>query len=593
MSPMRQMWSGMRGQRGRLALAALFGFIAAASSVALLGTSGWLISYAAQMPPVLSLSVAAVLVRTFALSRSAFRYLERLVGHDAALRGLTSLRVRIYDRLEQLSPVGLTRFRRGDLLARLVADIDAALDLPLRVMLPWAQAGLVSIATVAFLAWLVPGAGLALGIAVLLGLVVVPWLAARIAARAQARLAATRGALSASVVASVEGSPDLLAFGATDAAIATIADRDAHLTAIARREAAGLGLGAGLGVVIQGLAVVACLVAAVPAVNDGRIGPAWLAVAALLPLAAYDVVMTLPSSAIAYQRVRASAVRVAEVLDSPLPVTDPSEPDAAPSPPFVIDCRGLVARWTPDADPTLRGIDFHLGARERVAVVGPSGAGKSTLAAVLNKFLAYEGSATVGDREISRLDGDAVRRDIGALGQDSHVFDTTLRDNLRLGWRDAADAVMYDVLARVRLDEWVATLPRGLDTELGPRGAAMSGGERQRLALARLLLADRRVLVLDEPTEHLDTQTADQLTDDLLDATRDRSTILITHRLRGLDRVDRIVVLIHGQVRAEGTHEELVSRGGWYADQWAAEVDRADLAALARRIPAGTALTRR
>lgn len=591
MSPVRQMWTAMRAERGRLALAAFLGFIAAASSVALLGTSGWLISYAAQMPPVLALSVAAVMVRAFALSRSIFRYLERLVGHDAALRGLTGLRVSIYQRLEQLAPVGIARFSRGDLLARLVADVDTALDLPLRVILPWAQAALVSVGTVVFLVWLVPSAGIALAVALAIGLVGVPWIVARISSHAEARLAPTRGALSSAVVASLDANADLLAFGATDAAIASIGVRDKQLTSIARREAAGLGVGSGLGILVQGLAVIACLALAVPAVLDGRIGPAWLAVAALLPLAAYDVVMTLPASAVAYQRVRASAQRMADVLDSPLPVTDPAHPDA-PSLTTAIDCRDLSAAWSPDAPPTLRGIDFHLGAEERVAVVGPSGAGKSTFAAVLVKFLAYAGSARLGDREVADLDGDAVRERIGLLSQQPHVFDTTVRDNLRLGRQDADDIVMMAVLDRVRLGTWISALPEGLDTQLGPLGATMSGGERQRLALARLLLAERSVLVLDEPTEHLDQQTADLLTDDLLAVTRDRATLLVTHRLHGLDQVDRIVVLRNGSVIAEGTHSQLLTQGGWYADQWSAQQAASDLAAVAAAIPAGTCLVR-
>ena len=591
MSPVRQMWTAMRAERGRLALAALLGFIAAASSVALLGTSGWLISYAAQMPPVLALSVAAVMVRAFALSRSIFRYLERLVGHDAALRGLTGLRVSIYQRLEQLAPVGIARFSRGDLLARLVADVDTALDLPLRVILPWAQAALVSVGTVVFLAWLVPSAGIALAVALAIGLVGVPWIVARISSHAEARLAPTRGALSTAVVASLDANADLLAFGATDAAIASIGVRDKQLTSIARREAAGLGVGSGLGILVQGLAVIACLALAVPSVLDGRIGPAWLAVAALLPLAAYDVVMTLPASAVAYQRVRASAQRMADVLDSPLPVTDPAHPDA-PSLTTAIDCRDLSAAWSPDAPPTLRGIDFHLGVEERVAVVGPSGAGKSTFAAVLVKFLAYAGSARLGDREVADVDGDAVRERIGLLSQQPHVFDTTVRDNLRLGRQDADDIVMMAVLDRVRLGTWISALPEGLDTQLGPLGATMSGGERQRLALARLLLAERSVLVLDEPTEHLDQQTADLLTDDLLAVTRDRATLLVTHRLHGLDQVDRIVVLRHGSVIAEGTHSQLLTQGGWYADQWSAQQAASDLAAVAAAIPAGTCLVR-
>jgi thiol reductant ABC exporter CydC subunit len=585
------MWHAMGLQRGRLAAAAFFGVIAAASTVALLGTSGWLISYAAELPPVLSLSVAAVMVRSFALSRSVFRYLERLVGHDAAFRGLTELRVRIYDRLEQLSPVGLMRFGRGDLLARLVADVDAALDLPLRVVLPWVQAAIVSAATVAFLAWLVPGAGLALGLVLILGLVVVPWIVARISARSERRLAPTRGALSASVVTSLDGAADLVAFGAVDAALADIERRDRELTAVARRESAGLGLGVGLSTALQGAAVVACLVAAIPAVTEGRIGPAWLAVAALLPLAAYDIVALLPSSALAYQRVRGSAARLNEVLDAPEPVRDPRHAQPMPHPPLPLRCRGLVAGWTDE--PVLRGIDLDVAAGERVAIVGPSGAGKSTLAMVLLRFLGYaSGSVKLDGSELSALVGDEVRDEVGLLTQDAHIFDTSVRENLHLGDPRASDDQLRAVLARVGLAAWLTHLPRGLDADLGPHGAAMSGGERQRLALARLLLAERRLLVLDEPTEHLDPRAADELTDDVLAVTAGCSTLLITHRLRGLDRVDRVVVVIAGQVRAVGSHAELVAQGGWYSERWRAEQERGDLAALMETIPEGTAAVR-
>lgn len=592
MGPVRSLWQAMGAQRPMLALAALLGTIAAASSVALLGTSGWLISYAAEMPPVLSLSVAAVMVRAFALSRSVFRYLERIVGHDAAFRGLTGLRVTVYERLTALAPVGLARFARGDLLARLVADVDAALDLPLRVVLPWAQAVLVSVATAIFVAWLVPSAGLVLAVALALGIVAVPWLVARIALRAEERQAPLRGELSGAVVSSLEGNADLLAFGATDAALAGIGDIDASLTKVARREAAGLGVGVGVSALVQGAAVVAALVLAIPAVTEGRLPPAFLAVVALLPLAVYDVVAGLPASAIAYQRVRASATRIADVVDAPLPVTEPAQPLPRPASPLPLECRGLDARWTSSGELTLRGVDLHLGEHERIAVVGPSGAGKSTLAAVLMKFLAYSGSATLSGTQISDLDGDDVRRDIGLLTQSAHIFDTTVRDNLRLGRPDADDEQLYAVLDRVRLRPWVDALPAGLGTELGARGATLSGGEQQRLALARMLLADRPVLILDEPTEHLDPATADALSDDLLEVTRGRATILITHRLRGLEAVDRIVVLHDGRVTESGSHGDLLARGGWYAERWRGEMEQGDLAALIDAIPVGTAQSR-
>jgi thiol reductant ABC exporter CydC subunit len=591
-SPTRRMWASMRAERSRLLLAGFLGFIASASAVALLGTSGWLISYAAEMPPVLALGVAAVLVRTFALTRSVFRYAERLVGHDAAFRGLTRLRESVYARLELLAPVGLARFSRGDLLARLVADVDTAMDLPLRVVLPWVQAVLVSLATVAFLLWLSPGAGVATAVALAFGLLVVPWLVARIAARAEERLAPLRGDVSSSVVASLAASADLLAFGATGSALARIRDRDAQLTAVARRESAGLGVAAGLSIAAQGAAVLAALALAIPAVSAGTLAPVWLAVVALVPLAAYDLLSGLPASALALQRVRASARRVTEVLDEPLPVAAPEHPLGPPLAPYAVSVRRVSARWDPQAPPTLRGIDLHIAPGERIAIVGPSGAGKSTLAAVLLGFLTYSGDIVLGGRQIRDLDGDDLRTVITLLTQDAHIFDTSVAANLRLGDAHADEARCERVLADVGLTGWLTGQPHGLATELGTGGVRMSGGERQRLALARLLLAQRPVMVFDEPTEHLDPQTAAALTELLIDVTVERTMILITHRLLDLDRLDRIVVLISGEIVASGTHEELLAEGGWYAERWDAERDRVDLAEITASIPAGTSVHR-
>ncbi len=591
--PLRRIAAAMSTQRKRLSGAALLGFVASASAVALLATSGWLISFAAEMPPVLALGVAAVLVRAFALSRSVFRYAERLLGHDSAFRALTTLRVAIYQRLELLAPVGLARFSRGDLLARLVADIDTAMDLPLRVILPWAQAVLVSLATVAFVLWLDIGAGIAIAMALAIGVLVVPALIAAIARRAQARLAPLRGELSSGVVTALFASPDLLAYGATGQALTRIDSVDAQLMQVARRESAGLGVGAGIGVLMQGAAVVVALALTMPAITSGQLAPVWLAVVALVPLAAYDLVTTLPASAMALQRVRASSKRITEVLDAPLPVSDPVHPSGAALAPYGVRCTQLKARWREDGPFTLRSIDITIEPGERVAIVGPSGAGKSTLAAVLLKFLQYEGTATVGGREIADLAGDDLRAHVTMLTQDAHIFDTTIAANLRLGRAQATDNELTSVLERVKLESWLQSQPHGLHTELGSRGATMSGGERQRLALARLLLADRPVMVLDEPTEHLDPLTADALTTDLLRVTEGISTLLITHRLRGLDHVDRIHVLVAGEISATGSHDELIAQGGWYAEQWQRESDHLNLAGLMSSIPPGTAISRR
>ena len=593
-SPVRTLAQGMAPQRRELVLAGILGAVASMSAVALLGTSAWLISRAAEMPPVLTLSVAAVLVRAFALSRAVFRYAERLVGHDAAFRGLTGLRVTVFEQLERLAPTGLAAFGRGDLLSRLVADVDAALDLPLRVILPWAQASLVSAATVLFLAFLLPGTGLLIGLLSVVALAVVPWLVASTARAAEARMAPAKAQVSSAVVQILDSTADITAFGAGADATRTVRGLDDELTRLSARESFALGLGGGLGVLVQGLAVTLALALAVPAVTDGRLEPVWLAVAALLPLALFDILAGLPSSALAYQRLRSSAQRIVEVEQTPSPVTEPASPRPLPETfgGLVID--GLSAGWPdreggPVAD-TLHGISLRVEPGERVAVVGPSGAGKSTLAAVVMGFLPYDGSLTISGVEVRDALGDDVRTQVGMLSQQAHLFDTTIADNVRLGDPTASDDLIETVLAQAQLDEWVSRLPHGTSTVVGSFGVAVSGGERQRLALARLLLARRPMVVLDEPTEHLDGTTAEALAGTLATALAGSTVLLITHRLTDLRDVDRIVELQDGRLTAQGTHDELLARGGWYAEQWRTESELRDMALLLPGLPIGTAV---
>ncbi len=557
---------------GRLGVATLLGAGAVGAGIGLIATSAWLISRASQRPQESALALAIVAVQFFGLSRGLFRYGERLVGHDAALRVLAGLRVGVYRRLEALAPAGLAAFASGDLLARLVEDVDSLQDLLLRVIPPFAIAALVGVVTVTAVWWMLPIDGLILLGALLVAATLVPWLTGRLARRREVRLARARGALAASVVDLLEGAPELAVNGALEGQLRRASVADGRLTQVGRATARTSGAGQGLNTLLCGLAMWGALLVGVSAVRSGSLPGTLLAVIALIPLAAFELVTGLPAATQSLQRVRGSAARVFEVFDAPPPVLAPADPVPIPPPPYGLRVRALRARHSQDGPWALDGIDLDLAPGRRVALVGPSGAGKSTLAHVLLGFLAYEaGSVTLGGVEISQLVGDEYRRVVGLVAQDAHVFDTTLQENLLLARRGASSEDLNSALARARLLDWVRALPDGLKTEVGEHGARLSGGQRQRLTVARAVLADFPVLILDEPAEHLDTVTADAIVADLLDLGEQAATLLITHRLQGLEAVDEVIVLDKGRVLERGTHRELVGLDGHYAQTWQRE----------------------
>ncbi len=550
-------------RRGRLGLALLLSSLALGSAVGLMATSGYLISRASEQPPVLYLMVAVTATRAFGIGRAVFRYAERLVSHDAVLRMLADTRVAVYRRLERLAPAGLRLTRRGDLLSRLVSDVDALQDYWLRWLLPAGSAAVVSAASVGFTAWLLPEAGAVLAVGLLAAGTGVPLLTGAVARRAEHRLAPARGVLATRVTDLLTGTAELTVAGALPARAAEARRADGVLTRIASRAATATALGDGLTALISGLTVAGAALVGVQAVADGRLTGVAVAVVVLTPLAAFEAVLGLPLAVQYRQRVRRSAERVYEVLDAPEPVREPETPRQAPASPFPVVLEGLAARHAGQGRDALAGLDLTLAQGRRVAVVGPSGSGKTTLAQVLLRFLdADAGSYSLAGVDAYALAADDVRRLVGLCAQDAHLFDSSVRENLLLARREATDGELRDALERARLLEWADGLPDGLDTLVGEHGARLSGGQRQRLALARALLADFPVLVLDEPAEHLDLPTADALTADLLAATEGRTTLLITHRLAGLEAVDEVIVLDEGRVVQRGTYAELAAVPG-------------------------------
>ena len=542
-----------RPHTGRLLLGILLGALAIAAGIGLMATAGYLISRAAQHPPILELGVAIVGVRFFGLSRGVLRYLERVVSHDATLRAIATVRTRLFARLEPLVPAGLPGVRTGDLLGRFVADVDALQNLYLRALGPAAVALLAGGLAVAIALIAYPAAGLVLALFLLLAGVVVPLAGVAFTRAAVRREAPARAALTAELLDALAAAPELVAYGAASAAAERVDAADGALAGARRRTALVAAVTEAAITVLTMLAAVGVLVVAVPAVHSGELPGVQLAMLALVALAAFEAVRPLPAAAEQLVAVGAAARRILDLTDREAPVQDP----AAPRPlggAGALSLRGVSMRYSAEAPLVLAGVDLDLPAGGIVALVGPSGSGKTTIANLLVRFRDPDEGAILLDghdlREYAQAD---IRRVVGLAGQEAHLFPTTIRENLRIARPDASDDELIDALRRARAWEWVESLPDGLGTHVGEDGGRVSGGERQRLALARALLADVRLLVVDEPDAHLDEETADALVRDLLAASRAAGlgVLLITHRPVGPGLVDAVAVLREGRIAPE------------------------------------------
>jgi thiol reductant ABC exporter CydC subunit len=535
---------------------------------ALLGTSGYLISRAAERPPILALGVAMVLVRAFSVGRAIMRYLERLTSHELALGALARLRAGFVARLIPLVPAGLPRLRAADLLSRFTADVDQLQELFLRGLLPPITAIVVICLAGVAAGLMLPAAGLVLAIVLIAFAVLVPLATAAVARAAGRRQARARADLSARVVDVLEGAPDIVAWGVRDAQVAGVARSNETLMSLGRRDAVAGGLAAGLSGLGAQVAALAVLIVAVPAVRDGRLDGVLLAALVLMSLAVFEAIVPLPVAAQNLAACGQAAVRLEECVDRPAPVVDPTDP-VNPGPGRTLEIRGGVVRFAPDMDPVLSDISIRLSWGRAVAIVGPSGSGKTTLCEVLARLRNLdEGQALLDGIPLDYLRQSDVRRAVTLVPQDAYLFPTTIAANLRIARPDASDAELAEALARAGLADLLAELPDGLETHVGQDGALLSGGQRQRVTLARGLLAPGGLLVLDEPTSHLDAASEAAFLDDAHRAgvTATTGLCVVTHRLVGMDRFDEIVVVADGRIRERGAHADLVAARGWYAD---------------------------
>jgi ATP-binding cassette, subfamily C, bacterial CydC len=554
----------LKPYRWRVALAMLLGVATVVSNVGLLATATYVISAAAIVPYLSMLVIPVYLVRLFSVSRAGLRYAERLASHDVTFKLLGNLRTWFYARLEPLAPARLARYRSGDLLSRVVKDVEELENVYLRVVSPLVVAIMVSLIT--FLVFHAFGTAMALAaagflVATSVGAPLLVRLLSRGLGRRQLEL---RAELGARVVDGVQGIQDLLAFGGEERERREISTLAGKLERVQGRTALVTGLHGALADLMAGLALVAILVLAVPLVAAGEVRGVYLAFLALVMVGSFEAVVPLGTAFGFLGRSVHAGERLFEVVDAEPEVVDPPEPLRTPDD-VTLEFDRVSFGYGEGGPLALEDVTFALRPGSRVAVVGPSGSGKSTLVNLALRFWdPLSGEVRLGGCGVGLYAQEDLRARIGVVSQNTHVFNDTLRANLLLADPEATDAALHGALARARLEELVERLPRGLDSYVGEQGLALSGGERQRLAVARVLLKDAPLLVLDEASANLDTITERELMAEIRDLMRDRSTLVVTHRLVALEMMDEILVLEKGCIVERGTHEELVRAEGLY-----------------------------
>jgi ATP-binding cassette subfamily C protein CydCD len=557
--------SFLNGSWNWVALSVLLSALTIGSSVALIGTSSWLISTAAIATSVADLGVSVVMTRLFGITRAVFRYLERLVSHNVTFRLLARLRVWFYERLEPLAPARLMDYKSGDLLARVIGDVETLENFYVRVVSPSLTAVLVGLFTAIFFASFHPTLALTLlGFFLTLGLIL-PLLAQLVSRKPGTRLITQRADLQTQLVDGIQGLADLLAFGrAADRAKRLAATSKAY--GYSQKQMARInGVHSALGTLLTNLGLWTMLVLVIPQITAGNIKGVMLGTFALMTFASFEAVNPLPLAAQMWNASREAAKRLFEVVDTEPVISDRVISDQSPFTNHHLQINDLTFTYPNTTTPALQHVTFDLQPSTSLAIVGPSGAGKSTIANLLFRFWEYElGEIRLGGVSLKSLDQDEVQKRFALVSQNSYFFNASIRENLRLARPKVTQEEIEAAARAAQIHDFIMSLPKGYDTMIGEQGLRLSGGERQRLAIARALLKDAPILILDEPTANLDPITEKQVLETLFAVMKQKTSLLITHRLIGLENMDEIIVLDHGRIVERGRHDELLKSEGVY-----------------------------
>lgn len=555
--------------RTQVFLSIMLSALTIGASISLMSTSAYLISMAALHPSVSAISVAVVGVRFFGITRGVFRYFERIVSHSTSFKVLAAIRVWLYRVIEPKAPAGISIFKTGDLLNRIMADVDNLENFFVRVFLPPATSALVVLAVSIFMSFFSPLISLVLLCGLILIGGILSWMTLMLSQQPGDQLANVRSTLREEIVDFNQGLPDILIFAQEKALISRIQKTADHFYTLQQRLSLINASQAALTSLATGLTTWLILYISIPLVTVGTIAGVHLAVVILGSMASFEAVQNLPQAMNLLGSNMRSAKRLFELETLPAGISDPIDPINVPT---EINLIFKNLRFTYGESEVIKGFDLDLPAGRKVAIVGKSGSGKTTLTNLLLRFWEPEsGQILLNGLDLGNFRADDFRANISMVSQSTYLFNTSIRENLRIARPKASEAEIWDACQIAEIKSFIETLPKKIDTIIGERGLQMSGGERQRLSIARAILKNTPILILDEPTANLDPLTERKIIRTIHSIAAFKTVLWITHNLSGLDKMDEILVMEDGAIVERGRHEDLLREKGEYYKMIAAQ----------------------